>query len=262
MTKLNAVITATLEKVGYCIACATIMGIVVQPANAGPLSLVDVQFTGGSGPVATGAAATGSAGDEWNTFTSANSSGTSGITTVTGASTTVTLSWSSSITYNTTGTINAVNPNLESGYLDGASANSHTVDLTIAGLQANSMYDLWFYNSTCPCGSPTSRPDDVTANGVELSDAGTAQTSFVSGQNYVEFVDLESNSSGQIVITAVDTSESGNEADVNGFQIESATPAPEPGTIGLFGSGLVFLAGLRRRACVMSFARNFRLSWV
>jgi len=181
--------------------------------------LIDVQFSGG-GPTATGPAATGAAGDDWNYI--AATGPTSAIVNVTGASTslTVTLGGTGGF-FSYPSSSNPVNANLEDGYYD----NNPVATFTISGLTANALYNLWVISGTDPGAAPgaSARPSTIVANGVSLSNAGVTESGYVNGGNFVEFVSLAADSTGAITVTA--TSTIGGEVDLNGFQLQSLPPA-------------------------------------
>ena len=116
-------------------------------------------------------------------------------------------------------------------------------------------YDLFLYgqnyDATRGAAFSLAAANGGTAlNGITTTINNGNKTSFVLGVNYVEFLGVTPDSSGNIAgfFAAVSNPISGlsGEADFNGLQLVTV-PVPEPGTLALAGVGLVSLMAFRRR---------------
>ena len=217
-------------------------------AAAAQAVLIDLQFSsvGTGNPAQTGAAVVGTAGDIWNN--SGNGAGTLALNNVAGTSSGVSLTWSGA------GGVFNVNPSnsgfngtqwapLMSNYL--YSSSSATVSLALTGLNSSLTYDLYLY--TQPAVDGSGRKASFTATGLTITGpvttlgANPSLNYFVLGTNYVKFSGLAPTVGGDLTITYTTP----NEADFNGFQIQSV---PEPGTWALLAlTGTVFMVMRPRR---------------
>ena len=218
-------------------------------AAAAQAVLIDMQFSsvGTGNPAQTGAAVVGTAGDIWNN--SGNGAGTLALNNVAGTSSGVSLTWSGGA-----GGVFNVNPSnsgfngtqwapLMSNYL--YSSSSATVSLALTGLNSSLTYDLYLY--TQPAVDGSGRKASFTATGLTITGpvttlgANPSLNYFVLGTNYVKFSGLAPTVGGDLTITYTTP----NEADFNGFQIQSV---PEPGTWALLAlTGTVFMVMRPRR---------------
>jgi hypothetical protein len=229
-----------------------ILGVACLLALSGAMSakadLIDVQFSPDT--AMTGAAATGSAGDQWNQIQSGSS--VSDLNDTTGTASTVGLSWSDS-------SGSAIRSrsgfdSLTSGKLDGFSGGggegfkSVPVDFTFSGLTPDGTYDLFVY-----AGNYSNESTVTTVGGIQQNIADTpGLTAYVSGGNYTEF-SVVADGSGDLsfaVQNSTVTSPTTVNTPVNGFQLETAQSSnatPEPSTWGLLGGGLALIAAAARK---------------
>jgi hypothetical protein len=234
---------------------ATLAGIAAAAmcgASQAHAQLVNFDVPGGArGTNYSGAAGTGSAGDDWNAIVTSGM--TSSAVYAGGGASTVTLTESGGGNYGATG---------GSGVLALTSPfytenNGGSISLTLGGV-ADGTYNLFLYDSN---GVNANRGGTFTVDGNNLSTvnstSGNGQSSaFILGQNYVEFTDL-SVTTGSIsislaanpVITPGQTDYTGanNEADFNGLQLQSAVSTPEPSTWASMLLGLGFLGLVMRQ---------------
>ena len=204
------------------------------PIQAG--MIIDLQFTANTGQGtavnASGAAVIGSAGDQWNHILLGPGSNSGiALTDNAGSATGVFFSYSGSGGYNignVSGTVSQTpNPALTTQYLYGGGA----IPMTISGLTAGELYDLYVYSSADPAasgGPPYTRPIYISANGspaVYVTADPTVAT-FTAGINYAEFA-VEADSSGNFAVIATSA---GSEVDINGFQLTPAA-VPEPSSL-------------------------------
>ena len=177
---------------------------------------------------ASGAAVIGTSTDQWNQIgapgelsneaSATNSISSSGIslTTSTGAASGVSLGYSSQLSAYSV-TQGSLDPGLMDQYF--AAKGSNSTNITLSGLQANTVYDLYVYTASFDA-SNNSRATVVTANGASADATGNAASSFVQGDNYVLLTPMSSSSG---VITIAQTLQPGSsEGDLNGLQIQSA----------------------------------------
>ena len=211
--------------------------------------LIDVNFYSAFylGSAASGAAATGAAGDIWNGINDDNVAGGPiyNLVDTTGTATPVSLSYNTDSTPSY-GAVTSIikntqpNPVLMNNYLFN---NTHgDITVTLQGLSDSTLYNLWLYVASCDAiGSD--RAADLTANSVFASATGTPEGNFDAGQNYV-LIQTTSSASGTINITESDDSaNTSGEVDLNGLQISSvpdlATTLP---LLTISGLGLILFA--------------------
>jgi len=124
-----------------------------------------------------------------------------------------------------------------------AYTQSTTTTLAFTGLDPTKNYDFVFafYQE------PTDRVQTFTIGSSSLVDSSSQGTSFVSGDNYVEFTNITSNGSGDLSMTM--TTDTGSYSLLSGFQIAQVAPAeaPEPSTYALLGLGSLALLIISRR---------------
>jgi uncharacterized repeat protein (TIGR03806 family) len=214
--------------------------------NTSPAQLIDVQFNGNSvstanagggpdpGPVQSGAALIGSAGDIWNAFDDSSltfSGFPDGISAdglalnyVDGNASGVTMSLTADETYdaesfgNNSPFVVADSPYQNLMQAELVANNPQTI--TLSGLGANQAYDLILYSSG-DNNVGTGRTNTFTVNGVTQTSIwnGTDST-FIAGQTYVEFPSAMTDGSGNLVIHfGVTGGNGGLETDLNGFQL-------------------------------------------
>ena len=224
-------------------------------AHAG---LIDVAFAGGSPLTVMGAGVIGSAGDTWNgilTTTTATSSGSNiALNDTTGLNTGVLLSYSGAGLDVGPYSGTSPNPNLTSRYSDSFTApgnSSNIITVSLSGLIAGAGYNLYVYD-VAPTGS---RPGQVTIAGGSSATFTSNNTlsTWVAGSNYVELM-ATANSTGSLSFTISPTG-GNHEVDFNGFQLQTPSVVPEPGSfvlstemIGLLGAGWFLRRGRLSRS--------------
>ncbi len=214
--------------------------------NSNPAQLIDVQFNGNSlstadggggpdpGPIQSGPALIGSAGDAWNSFNdsfftfSAFPNGISAnglaLNYANGSASGVTMSLTADGTYdaesfgNNSAFVVANSPYQNLMQAELYANNPQTI--TLGGLAANQAYDLILYSSG-DNNVGTGRTNTFTVNGVTQTSIwnGTDST-LIAGRTYVEFSSAMTDGSGDLVIQFGVTGGSGGlETDLNGFQL-------------------------------------------
>lgn len=190
--------------------------------------LIDVNFTQNSsagtggpnpGPTMSGAAAVGSASDQWNGINGSSGTGIS-LKYATGSTSPVTMTFTAGGGYNvynyagTTPFTGTKYCSLMENYL----YNSGTPrTITLSGLTPNSTYNLALYNGANT--NAVGRTTYFTVNGKTLSSTwnGSAST-FVPNVDYVYFSSVTSDGSGNLAITY--TGNGTAEGDIDGFQLQ------------------------------------------
>ena len=215
--------------------------------------LLDFQFT--DGPPQTGAAVIGSSGDIWNSTSNA-SGGTLALNNVGGTASGVSLTWSGgsavSSEYQVTGNgfYGTSYRNLMTAHIAVLGSTASTLALT--GLNSALTYNVYLYTqpNAWYSGDAAGRKITFSTSGLTTSLPVTTLGSdptlsvFTLGTNYVEFVNVAPDASGNLTINYQGLGPSG-EADLNGFQIQSV---PEPGTWMLLAlTGTFFMVTRRRR---------------
>lgn len=236
-----------------------VFAVVVAVAFAGraTATLVDVDFSPGAGPAQSGAAVLGSAGDIWNNI-GAGSGTAVALNDVTGAATTVTLTYSSNFGGSNAGgsAMDAATSNLMQDYLA-----MNGLSFTIAGLSPSSAYQIALYgagdqnslNGAANGGQGTlftilQTPSPTvfgTTSEVNPSAPTTGDRKISDGPG-VAYVLLTANSdaTGALKVNVNYNSTSFSTAPVNGFQIQAV---PEPTSLVLVGIGGIGLCLLRRK---------------
>ena len=202
-------------------------------------------YTSTGNATQTGAAVVGTAGDVWNH--SGNGTGTAvALNNVAGTSSGVSLTWSGAggVFQHDGGFSNpTVTPwaSLMTSYLYSTASST----LALTGLNASLTYDLYLYIQ--PTWGGDGRTAAFTATGLVTTGPVTtlgaipSLNTFVLGTNYVKFSGLAPTAGGNLTITYTTP----NEADLNGFQLQSV---PEPGTWALLAlPGTVFMVMRPRR---------------
>jgi hypothetical protein len=228
-----------------------VLGLALTASAAAiPTNLIDVNFTGSDinspGPAATGAAVIGAPGDTWNGLASfPPTTQPAALVAANGVASGVSLSWSSSGSWNAGGSPSP-NPALTEAYLYQLGAGG-TADLT--GLQANQPYKLYLYTQN---NDNNDRQTDFTVTGGTVATAQSgvgsqSETAWVQGVNY-SVVTVDADAAGDIAISFAPDPNHVGEADFNGIQL---TEVPEPSSLvalgGLAVAG-VFLTLRRRKA--------------
>ena len=213
--------------------------------NSSPAQLIDVQFNGNSvstaddgggpdpGPVQSGAALLGSAGDIWNSFNDNSftfsdfpgSVSANGLVLnyVNGSASGVTMSLTADGTYdaesfgNDSPFVVANSPYQNLMQAELFANNPQTI--TLSGLAANQAYNLILYSSGDNAGA--GRTNSFTVNGItQTSIWNGADSTFIAGRTYVQFSSAMTDGSGNLVIHFGVTGGNGSaETDLNGFQL-------------------------------------------
>jgi hypothetical protein len=220
--------------------------------------LIDVQFGGNTfnpspdAALQTGAAATGSSGDQWNyvnaparlvygtlTYTGLTTTGLD-LKDTTGASSGVTLKGNGSIVGAFSATPGKLTANLSEGYIVPVGAGG-SYTFTFSGLKGGSDYDLYVYSVP-----DTSRQATFSIDGKNFKQVGpNSGTAFNDPANYTILSGV-ADGTGDFTLTADASSDA--ELDINGFQLSAITAsAPEPSTYVLMLGGIAFLILVVRR---------------
>lgn len=230
-------------------ACATGVMLFVGTlgvASAAEASLINIQFVNNSGIGYTGAAVTGSAGDQWNLVRNFSTTGQA-LTDSGGNLTSATFSnfghprgenglhrgdtWAFSTT---------PYADLMQGYLFSDVSQSSPCLMTIAGLSAGS-YNIYILTQGDSATAGRRLGVSIGSETQVANASVAAANTFILDQNYLKFSNVAM-TGGELFIEWWMVA---GEANINGIQIESAVPAP--GAVALLGvAGLT--GGRRRRA--------------
>jgi hypothetical protein len=240
-------------------------GLLQAQTTAG---LINVDFNGNSignayggggaavGPIQSGAALIGSAGDTWNGITDSllTFSAYPGGVSASGLALNYADGSISGVTMSLTGdgTYDANEPNWgnTSAFTTAASPYSNLMqdliyannpdNITLSGLAANKTFNLIIY-SAGDQNVGAGRTSTFTVNGfTQTSFWNGATSTLIAGQTYVQFASATTDGSGNLLINYGTT---GGETDLTGFQI---IPVPEPSTWTILVAGSVMLLGYRR----------------
>ncbi len=222
-------------------------------AGGASASVLDVQFSGNfseaygyvfngfTAPQQSGAALIGASGDQWNYFNT-SSAANQALVTTSGAASGASLSFSAIGAYTSWYGYDAFGGTATANLMQGYLVNDFSA--TISGLAADSAYSLYVYTQ----GDDNSNGRSITLEATGAGSATTLQTnasSYILGDNYMLLQGV-TNSLGQIVVTETGSI---NEADINGFQLSTATSAvPEISTWAMMLTGFLGLGFLGRRA--------------
>ena len=236
-----------------CPQAILLAGLSIFAAVTTQAQLINVDFNqnngagwGGGGidpgPTMSGAAATGTAGDQWNGVNVNNGAGIS-LFYASGGASGVTMSFTSGGGYDANEPVWGGNSpfnstpyqNLMEDYLF-----TGPTTITLAGLLPNQAYSLFLYNAAD--NNSGVRTTMFTVNGNNLSSTWDATSStLIAGVTYVNYSSALSDGTGGLVINVAGV---GGEGDINGFQLLKVVP--EPSGLALFSAGLLVLLGYRR----------------
>jgi hypothetical protein len=249
------------------------IGVILFSTESIQAQLINIDFNGNSvgqayggggaavGPVQSGAALIGSAGDSWNgiadsllTFSAypggASASGLA-LTYANGSASGVTMSLTADGSYNA----NEPNWGNTSAFTTAASPYSNLMQdliyanspqsITLSGLAANQTFNLVLY-SAGDQNVGTGRTSSFTVNGITQTSFWNGTTgTLIPGQTYVDYPSAMSDGSGNLVINFGVTGGSGVlETDLTGFQLIAV---PEPSTWALLAAAGVMLGCFRRK---------------
>jgi len=218
-------------------------------------ALINVDFNGGdygpdAGPTYAGAAVTGSSGDVWNGFDSSqNTLSLAPLKDSTGATTSVTLSYSGVNQYNDNGGSNT-SPfigtsfeNLMQEFLLVFGGNSAT--FTLANLPASTEFNLYLYSASNGAGNDrvgNFKLDAANGGGASSVTFDNTVSVFTPGTNYT-LLNGTTDALGTVKFS-LDQTASSSEGDLNGFQIVTV---PEPSSYAMLFAGFVFFFYIVRR---------------
>lgn len=207
------------------------LALVALGAANSHAQLINVDFQKGSSPVHSGAAATGSAGDFWNSTDTELNVFLTDLTNAAGGATTVDLTWSDELqSSENSGVIefgsSGHNDLMEDYAFTGPGS---TATVTISDLPLNVEYTLYLYGvpdggtqqSTFVVNGANEGPQDVTEGNVN-DDNGLATP-----DDYVLFTGT-TGGSGQIVFTQTGTGSGSGFSGSNGFQLDLGSENTDP----------------------------------
>jgi hypothetical protein len=224
------------------ILLAAVGGAVLAPVQA-RADLIDVQF-GSTGPTAStqfsGAALTGTAGDQWNYFQSG--SGSLSLTDSNGLATGLSITYSANGAYGVVPSESGFHNTPYAALMQSFIYTTSSISITIQGLSPDEAFDLYIYGQSDQ--NSGNYGGAVTVNGLVQTALQSTYTSFVDYGNYLMFQGT-ANTNGTISIT--DAVAPGREQTmVNGIQLITQ-PVPEPMSLSLFVLGISALGLLRYR---------------
>jgi len=185
--------------------------------------LIDVQFSGTfsycttcaqTNPPQSGAALVGKAGDKWNDFHTTSVNGAP-LVDASGASTGVTLSFSSFGAYTADPSYDPFTGSLDANLIQGYLYSGGSINITLSGLTPNQSYTLYVY--TQGDNNSPGRSIAISANGTTQSATQSNAHNFILNNNYVAET-VTADGSGNIRIQGVTLA---GEGDINGLQLVS-----------------------------------------
>lgn len=227
-----------------------VAAIACLSANIAGATLIDVQVLGQSTgnstlpPSFSGAAATGTTGDIWNGYVvdsatnGAYSPAAIALTSSTGSATGVTFQ-TSVVSGDNQAYVNVLGRSV-SGLINSYVWTGGAATFTIAGLPANTPYELYVYGGSPGNWTGYSMSVSVDGNTKTMSSATSFDSiGYSDGVNYAHYASVTSSGNGTIVGTFAPSVGGNGYAIFNGVQLIGAIP--EPSTIAMAATGVLGL---------------------